>query len=499
MKTLKHTSVVAALVAAGAVSFVGSAAAVGVNADGLGEALIYPYYTGRGGNNTLLSVVNTTNNAKAVKVRFREAKNSEDVLDFNLFLSPWDVWTGAVTKNGAGARLITNDRSCTAPAKSAWVDLGGGAYAVDFFNYAYNATDGGAAQTLDRTLEGYVEIIEMATIVSGTSVGGPIFTAAKHVNGVAPCGANIPTGAATITGVGIEAPSGGLFGAGTYINVGAGATTSVNATALNGFGRTGAITPSDNVNPNFADHNSNIAAVTTPTQVIVANMTASSAALTAARATSAALTASNVYGEYAYSADLSLASDWVITFPTKNFFVNGSVPIAPFSNVWNRTAKIACEPVSLISTDREEGRASGPGVGFSPRPPDADPNSLCYEANVITFGPGSSTATTVLSSANGLVLNGASALQVAGKDGGWLDLSFTGTNAVNGVVGTLVAGLNLTNGSTIGGTTVTFVGLPVVGFAASGVKVTNPPAGSPRDNYSASTNLSFKRTINFGN
>lgn len=494
MKMLKHTSVTAALLAAGAVTFAGGVSAVGVNGDGLGEALLYPYYTARGGNNTLLSVVNTTTNAKAVKVRFREAKNSEDVLDFNLYLSPYDVWTAAVVQNGAGARLITGDASCTAPPKSAFVSLGGGAYAVDFFGFAYNATDGGAAQTLDRTLDGYVEIIEMATIVAGTTVGGPIWTGAKHnAAGVPPC-TNIPTGSVSVSGAGIDPPSGGLFGAATYISTGNGASTSVNATALNGFGRPGIITPSDNVSPNLQDHGSAVTAVTTPTQVIVATFPGVASAgittLTAARATAAALTSLNVYGEYAYSATLSLGTDWVITHPTKNYFVNPTA-IAPFSSAWNKTTKVACETVALIGTDREEGRQSGPGVGFSPKPPDSDPNSLCYESNVISFGNGSG-ASTVLASNNTLFL---AAIQQAGKDGGWLDLQFTGTNAVAGTSAALTAGLDLTTGARIPGTTVTFQGLPVIGFAASQAKVTTPPAGQTRDNYSSSTNLTFKRSL----
>ena len=86
--------------------------------------LIYPYYTvqSNGGNafNTYVSVVNTTDVVKVVKVRFREGKNSREVLDFNLYLSPNDVWTGAVIPSGTGAsdpgRLITADTSCTNPA-----------------------------------------------------------------------------------------------------------------------------------------------------------------------------------------------------------------------------------------------------------------------------------------------------------------------------------------------------------------------------------------------
>src|SRR6185436_7239610 len=99
----------------------GSASAVTLNADGLGNVLLYPYYTVRetsAGNayNSLLSVVNTTASAKAVKVRFLEGKNSREVLDFNLYLSHNDVWTAAILPSSTGGALVgTLDKSCTLP------------------------------------------------------------------------------------------------------------------------------------------------------------------------------------------------------------------------------------------------------------------------------------------------------------------------------------------------------------------------------------------------
>ena len=69
---------------AGVAGIAGTAQAVNLNPDGLGQVLIYPYYTANDGNQTILSVVNTTDQAKAVKVRFLEGFNSREVLDFNL-------------------------------------------------------------------------------------------------------------------------------------------------------------------------------------------------------------------------------------------------------------------------------------------------------------------------------------------------------------------------------------------------------------------------------
>ncbi|MDX1554774.1 MAG: cell surface protein, partial [Xanthomonadales bacterium] len=101
---------------AGAAGIAGTAQAVNINPDGLGQVLVYPYYTSRGGNQTLLSVVNTTEDAKAVKVRFLEGYNSREVLDFNMYMSAYDVWVAAVADDGAGTpTLYVPDSTCTAP------------------------------------------------------------------------------------------------------------------------------------------------------------------------------------------------------------------------------------------------------------------------------------------------------------------------------------------------------------------------------------------------
>ena len=66
------------------------------------------------GQTTVLSVVNTTNLAKAVKVRFLEGYNSQEVLDFNLFLSAYDVWTAnvfALSATGGGNVLTGTTRA----------------------------------------------------------------------------------------------------------------------------------------------------------------------------------------------------------------------------------------------------------------------------------------------------------------------------------------------------------------------------------------------------
>ena len=162
------------------------------------SVLLVPYFSAQGANATLLSITNTdTQSGKAVKVRFRGAANSDDVYDFQVFLSPTDVWTANISKGADGrAVLTTSDASCTKPAASV---LNATPFLTSRLDPALS-TDAKA----NGTREGYVEIISMAdippsraargdTTLLQTTVAGvttdvnPLFTAVKHVKSVAPC------------------------------------------------------------------------------------------------------------------------------------------------------------------------------------------------------------------------------------------------------------------------------------------------------------------------
>jgi hypothetical protein len=97
--------------------------AMQLDPDGLGQVLIYPYFTAQEdgeGNafNTYLSIVNNTKGAKALRVRFREGRNGRELISFNLLVGPYDTWTAAVVPRSAGAAFKTTDSSCTAPGRS---------------------------------------------------------------------------------------------------------------------------------------------------------------------------------------------------------------------------------------------------------------------------------------------------------------------------------------------------------------------------------------------
>ncbi len=210
-KSILASSIAAAMFGLGAV---GAHAAVGIDASGSGDMLIVPYFSAQGANATLLSITNSdTQNGKAVKVRFRGAANSDDVFDFQVFLSPTDVWTANVSKGADGlSRLTTSDKSCTKPSPAIL-------NATPFITSRLDQRLTGDALAAG-TREGYIEIIGMADVPPNSGAAGkaaawaptattapqtngllrtttppvttadsnnPLFTAIKHVSGVAPC------------------------------------------------------------------------------------------------------------------------------------------------------------------------------------------------------------------------------------------------------------------------------------------------------------------------
>lgn len=180
-----------------------ASAAINVEQDGIGHSLVIPYFTTQSGQHTYLNIVNTdTTNGKAVKVRFRGALDSDDIFDFQVFLSPGDVWVADVqpTADAKGTAIYTTDNSCTLPKNVGkdWTQAADGSW-----------TPGANSKFVTARLkkddpigvkEGYVEIFNMADIppythsltggvadATYTTTVNPLYTAIKHVNGVAPC------------------------------------------------------------------------------------------------------------------------------------------------------------------------------------------------------------------------------------------------------------------------------------------------------------------------
>jgi len=78
-----------------------------------GDVLIYPWYLALdGGWQTKLTVINTDlENAVVAKVVIRSMKNSEELIDFFIYLSPSDVWTGTLKHVGVSTVIYSDDDS----------------------------------------------------------------------------------------------------------------------------------------------------------------------------------------------------------------------------------------------------------------------------------------------------------------------------------------------------------------------------------------------------
>lgn len=546
-----------AVSAAAAVSMGSAQAAMYMNSGGTGEALIYPFYSAENGNNTLISVVNTVdeNSAgayKAVKVRILEGENSREVLDFNLYLSPDDHFSFAITAGEDGfGYLSTNDNSCTVPDVQS-------VQPVKFREFEYRGdkqvSDPAAASDYDntgpeRTLSGYVEIIEMGQLdpasaaIIDKATTGAINAAAAMTHDAAgkPANCDILVNAWSKkddvlgqwrTDVAASAKAvakseflaawsgGGLYGYGVQINVENGTAYGYDAVAIADLvaagedGFTMHYTPGDK-QPNLADK-----AITTEAIVVdggksatvdfsaYAGATVGSAQVARLQAVNSLMMTTEVMNDYVTDATIGAETDWIFTFPTKGFHVASAPTAEPFSEVWS--GQSACEPTTITILDREEANPPPPdkesdAPDFSPPPPPTpgtpaanDDVPLCFETTVMQVAAESAT------NSDNLVIGINNWLDAAD---GWATITFaqaatldTKLDSCYGVVnGTRAANSLATAGECVrriqgdnAGQAVTLDGLPVVGFAVQKY-VNGALASGTLSNYAAS--MDHKTTV----
>lgn len=360
-KSILASSIAAAVFGLGAVT--------GAQAQS-GDILLVPYFSAQGANATLLSIINTdTVNGKAVKVRFRGAANSDDLFDFQVFLSPTDVFTANISKGADGrAVFTTTDASCTKPAASV---LNTTPFITSRLDPALS-TDAKA----NGTREGYVEIINMAdippkganagdvlqTVVGTTTTNvNPLFTAIKHVKSVAPCSGTAFTaldaaaalggGATPATKYGMTPGTGGLMANWTIVNTVNAAAFGGEATAL-AFSATqviyapqisGSVSSADIVNwsadPLFLAANTvnvynatsqalslgtGASAAVTPGMYDLPDLSTPLTAITPAQqvtAITSALTSSRIANEFAVESAINGSTDWVFSMPSRRYHV----------------------------------------------------------------------------------------------------------------------------------------------------------------------------------
>lgn len=478
MKSLNIRKKLVSLAVASAVSggammaMTAPAHAMNVSQDGVGQVLLFPYYTVKNGLDTLFTVTNTSNKTVTFKVRFREALNSREVRDFNVVLSPFDHWGAVVTSTTAGGALLrTWDKTCTSPQLPASATHAG-ATEVAFTNTEFSgALTDGAAQDMARVQEGYFEVIQMGVSSRETTVStNTLEYNAKHVSGVPRDCAKVdqmflPAGVATLNGY-MDPPENILKGHSTFINVANGTAIDATPTAIENFRTT---LPAINAEPGGQSPSLNNGdLVGDAIQLVNGNVLTNPVAGSVNRV-SEILRASSVINEYATG--IGAATSWVMTFPTKHHYTDsytsGTGPTAAnqapgggFSE-WFYTPSPgvkngkSCDNIGLNIYNREEGTVQNLGnTNFSPAPT-AEYVELCYEANVVDFNG---------SSVFGAGTNRLGVSTTLVGTAGWAELEFSEAEAV------------------------TAGGLPVIGFAA-----TVRDVGSATQNYGSGIEHAYRR------
>ena len=477
----------ATLVAFGAA---GTAHTMTLNPRGLGQALMYPYYTVNAGFSTLLSIVNTTAHGKALKLRFHEGRNGRTVFSLNLYLSPSDVWVAQVYSSGdenSVASIATNDFSCVVPTLLLPVDPGSGLPRANFSSATYSgaSADGGPA-SLSRTREGFFDVIEMGevtddvqhtlTAITHNGNGAPASCEQVHAAWSAPggyWGQNAQTDLAP--------PGGGLYGSESIINVGEGLMYTVDATAIDGFSaaiqHTGPGDAAPDLNTASADANGTYTAY-----VPVGERLVEARFARPEDAVSALLTVDHLDGEFVVDAAVGAATDWIVTLPTKRFYTDpawlaattNQIPV-PFDVVFSGVhGGTACSAAAAQLFNREETTI---GTGCELLCPPHPELGLCFNANAIGLSTTGSPLGSNLSIANDAFVSHIDAVAFDFRSG-WLRVDLT-TDSYGSVSSNHV--LTAVNGPR-------FAGLPAIGFSVVNYVNANVTPGVLA-NYSAASPL----------
>jgi hypothetical protein len=393
----------------------------------MGQVLVFPYYTANGGNDTLIAIANTTAHAKAVKVRFHEGYDGRGVLDLDVYIAPHAEWTASVTSAGddaAVARIVTASDACTAPALTV---LPSGARSIAFTAASFAGEDtfagptglsDGGPTTPDRTREGHFDVFEMGEVTGNAH--GSLDAIAPAGGGARRCDTLVaawsPGGYWAQDGnADLSPPAGGLFGTEYVVNVARGTLFGADAAAIDGFRdetlHTAPGAPSPDLDSASAGADGRYAALViangTPLQLEYAH---------AIDAVSALFMTDALRGDFVRDPSLGADTDWIVTAPTKRFYVDpalvGATAAAPFERAfeqsyrggrmtdlsgnvireWGSGYPYACSTVGAIAYGRDGAAMpvgvlndGGPVNGVPPSPNSSYSLTPCLETSVLTF------------------------------------------------------------------------------------------------------------------
>jgi hypothetical protein len=350
--------------------------AVQLSTQGSGQVLIYPYYSVNNDLNTAYTVVNTTDQPKAIKITFREGEVGIVVLTFNVYLDAFDVWTGALVPTTStlpghqgepsGMHLST-DTSCVPYLPKAGQQLL--PYLIDEDLYSLNTS-------MARARHGFFEVVEMGVLTG---------EAADHVAHTLP---GVPESCRAISNdwedgswdfEELAEPTGGLEGSAILVDVAQGLSFSYDALALEQFwAGAGMHTDPGSVEPNLDSGSTQSRRLLDDGRLLISDWAHGY------QAVSAVLMHHEVINEYLLAPSVAGKTEWVLSFPTKHHHVRvePGESTAPFTERWD--GRGSCDAVYMGVTN-----ASGyvirepPCEGNCDRVHDTYP--MCTAIGVISF------------------------------------------------------------------------------------------------------------------
>ncbi|GAB4185620.1 MAG: hypothetical protein Tsb002_09550 [Wenzhouxiangellaceae bacterium] len=387
------------VVLAGVILFTPATHAVNLGVDNRGQALIFPYYTTRGGNDTLIAITNSLNRigsylsadeditnsllTRALKVRLLEGEYGRVVLSFNLYMSGNSMWTAILSEQNGVPTLSTSDESCTIPH----IDQ----TPLDLDNITDQPDSG--RNTIDRLREGYIEVIEMGRYSVYDFASTP----------VGPNGCEAIAAAWDPQNDGLWAndpqsvmlpPAGFITGSAVVIDVANARAAAYNAVALQNFYQPDGINdpPSLHTAPDNPEPSLN-AAYPPISQIYLRSQ--NQAELVSDEwpngnlAVSAVLMSDALTQTYAIESVIGGQTEWVVTAPTLNALTDiTDGPAPPFSTTFDEPQPgqgdgRACHSIGIDLYDRETRKPPPPGpIGV---PPPSNSDLLCFAVNTYLF------------------------------------------------------------------------------------------------------------------
>ena len=263
------------------------AQAVSVSPNGVGEVIVVPYFTAAEGMNTYVTVTNTTEVTKVVKMKFLDGRSEFPMKTFNLYLTPRDTFafaTGQVTVDAQGIQLTEggiyfNDDSCV-------VEVYSGA---PFDNRPVFAPG-----TNIFTTEGSIQIFEMAEkLTSQTPCGrseGAAGSTDNHFNSTSS----------------LRPPTGGLKATASIIDVANGFQFSYKPVAFTDF------------YPDDEQHHYSVPSANEPALTDAGRVSAGVTYDSGIEAFGAAIISSQISNDFNVEPAVAAQTEWILTIPGKD-------------------------------------------------------------------------------------------------------------------------------------------------------------------------------------